>query len=104
MLSQRRAQRIRGTLSCFDRMLVLGTLPDIAHARAFPWELNRRGIRIFDFRRFAQGLRDVIRENAERLAEENGLEIEFIKKIKSFRKEDRVQEIGVDPLSWTPQD
>lgn len=32
-------------------------------------------------------------ENAERLTAENGLEIEFVGKPKSFRKEDRIAEI-----------
>jgi hypothetical protein len=38
-------------------------------------------------------LQDVIRTNAEAIAKENGLSIEFIRKSKGFRKEDRVQKI-----------
>ena len=34
-----------------------------------------------------------MRANAERLAAEAGVEIEFIRKLKAFRKENRVQEI-----------
>ena len=93
MLTDRYATRIRGVLSCFDRILITGTLPDICYAQAFTRELNRRRIRIFDFPRFAEPYRDAIRENAERLARENGLTIEFIRKIGAFRKEDRIQEI-----------
>lgn len=93
MLTQRYASRIRGTLSCFDRILITGTLPDICHPQAFTRELNRRRILIYSFTEFAQPLRDAICENAERLAKENGLEIEFIRRIGAFRKEDRVQEI-----------
>jgi hypothetical protein len=93
MLTDRYASRIRGVLSCFDRILITGTLPDICHARAFTRELNRRDIRIFEFRQFAQPLREGIRQNAERLAQENGLTIEFIRRAGSFRKEDRIQEI-----------
>ena len=54
--------------------------------------LKARQIRIFDYPRFAQPLRDALRENAERLAAEHGLEIMFIRK-KNFGKEDRVKEI-----------
>lgn len=93
MLIDRYATRIRGVLSCFDRILITGTLPDICHAKAFTRELNRRQVRIFDFPRFATPLRDAIRDNAERLANENGLVIEHIRRIKAFRKEDRVQQI-----------
>ena len=93
MLTDRYASLILGVLSCFDRILLTGTLPDICHAEAFTRELNRRRVRIFDFARFATSLRDAIRQNAERLAEENGLVIEHIRRIKAFRKEDRVQQI-----------
>jgi len=93
MLTDRHSSHIRGVLSCFDRILFTGTLPDICHAQAFTRELNRRRIRIFDFPQFAQPLRDAIRESAERAARENGLVIEFIRRINAFRKEDRVQEI-----------
>lgn len=64
MLTDRYATRIRGVLSCFDRVLITGTLPAICHAQALTRELNRRGIRIVDFPQFAQPLRDAIRENA----------------------------------------
>jgi hypothetical protein len=93
MLVERYSARIRGVLSCFDRILIMGTLPDICHARAFTRELNRRHVRIFDFTKFTQPLRDRIRENAEALAAEHGLTIEFIRRIDAFRKEDRIQEI-----------
>src|SRR6516165_5318803 len=54
--------------------------------------LKARPIRIFDYPRLAQPLRDALRENAERLAAEHGLEIRFLRK-KNFRKEDRVKQI-----------
>ena len=62
MLTDRYATRIRGVLSCFDRILITGTLPDICHAQAFTRELNRRRIRIFEFSQFAQPLREAIRQ------------------------------------------
>ena len=94
MLTERYAARIRGVLSCFDRMVIMGTLPDIAHPQAFTRELNRRHVRIFDFTQFTQPLREQIRENAERLAKEHGITIEFIHKIDAFRKEDRIPDPG----------
>ena len=47
-------------------------------------------IRIFDYPKWAEALRDAIRENMERIAAENGIEIEFVRSKKSFRKEQRV--------------
>jgi len=72
--------------------VITGTLPDIGHARAMGRELTRRGIRIFDFARFAEPLKDEIRANAERVAAEAGLEIDYIAR-KNFRKEERIKEI-----------
>lgn len=40
--------------------------------------------------------RDELREHAERIAKENGVEIEFIRKIDAFRKDDRIQAIIVE--------
>jgi hypothetical protein len=95
MLTERYAQNIRGVLSCFDRVIITGTLVDIGHAKAFTRELNTRGIRIFDFTEFTKPLREKIRDNAEAVAAEHGLKIEFIRRVDAFRKEDRVQELLV---------
>ena len=38
-------------------------------------------------------LREEVRQNAERLAREHGLEIEFIRSVRAFRKEDRLRAI-----------
>jgi len=51
-----------------------------------------KGIRIFDFTQWADPLRQEIRENAEKVAAGNGLEIDFIRK-KNIRKEDRIKDI-----------
>ena len=80
-------------LSCFDRVVITGTLPDICHPKAMAGYLSYRDIRLFDYPRWAEPLRDEVRANAERLAAEAGLKIEFIRRFKAFRKEDRVQAI-----------
>ena len=91
-LTERYASKIRGVLSCFDRIVITGTLPDICYADAMSSHLRSKGIRIFDYTQFAEPLRDEIRLQAERLAGDNGLEIEFIRK-KDFRKERRIKKI-----------
>ena len=92
LLTERYRAEIAGVLSCWDRVLVFGTLPKICFAGGMTSYLNERGVRIFDYPRFAEPFRDELRENAERLATEAGLEIEFVRK-RNFRKEDRVKEI-----------
>ena len=54
--------------------------------------LTANNIRIFDFTKWADPLREEIRTNAENIAADNNLEIEFIRK-KNFRKEDRINDI-----------
>lgn len=92
LLTERYAEEIDLVLSCFDRVILTGTLPDFCHAEAATQELYRRQIRIFDFAVFAQGLRDQITAQAEALAQANGLTIEFLRTAK-IRKEARIQEI-----------
>jgi len=52
-------------------------------------------IRIFDYPKWAEPLREALGENMERVAAGNAIEIEFVRSRKSFRKEDRVKEILV---------
>jgi hypothetical protein len=70
--------------------VITGTLPDICHAQAMAARLGSLGIRLFDYPQWAEPLREEIRVNAERLASENGLTIEFIRR-NNFRKEDRIK-------------
>ena len=72
--------KIAGVLSFFDRVILSGTLPDIAHASSMASFLTYGNIRLFDYPKWAQPLRDELRHNAERLASEAGLEIEFIRR------------------------
>jgi hypothetical protein len=92
LLTERYANKIRGQLSCYDRILIQGTLPGLCYTQGMTTFLNIKKIRIFDYPRFAEPLRDQLRENAERIAQDNSLQIEFIKK-KNFRKEERIQQI-----------
>jgi hypothetical protein len=92
LLTERHADEIAGVLSCYDRILIQGILPGLCYADGMTGYLKARQIRVFDYAQFAQPLRDALRENAERLAAEHGLELLFIRK-KNFRKEDRVKEI-----------
>ncbi len=83
---------IAGVLSCFDRVVITGTLPEICHARAMEEHLRSQNIRLFDYPRWAEPFREELRANAERLAKEHGLEIDFIRR-KDFRKEERIKAI-----------
>ncbi|WPL17709.1 hypothetical protein Thiowin_02748 [Thiorhodovibrio winogradskyi] len=75
-------------LSCFDRVVMIGTFPDICHANAMAGYLGAHNIRLFDYTQWAEPLREELRANAERLAAESGIEIEFIRKLKAIKRGD----------------
>ena len=45
----RHAKHIDGMLSCFDRIVIMGSLLDISYAEGMAAHLSAHGIRIFDF-------------------------------------------------------
>ena len=92
LLTERHAERIAGVLSCFDRVIVQGTLPVFCYADGMTAYLSKRGIRVLDFTQFAKPLTDAIKANAETLAASNGLQIDYVRK-KNFRKEDKVKAV-----------
>jgi len=92
LLTERHADQIAGVLSCYDRILVFGTLPSVCFAEGMTGHLYTHEVRIFDYPRFAQRFRHELRENPQRLAKENGMEIEYIRK-KTVRKEALVEAV-----------
>ena len=85
-LSERYEDRIAGVLSCYDRIVVTGTLPTVCYADGMTRFLYARGIRIFDYPSFAMELRERVRQAAVRLAATAGVEVEHIAK-SHIRKE-----------------
>ena len=84
---------ISAVISCFDRVVITGTLPEIGYADAMARYLTQQQVRLFDFPRWAEPLRDQLRQHAEQLAADAGPQIEFIRRHKAFRKEERVKAI-----------
>jgi hypothetical protein len=93
MIPERYQDKISGTLSCYDRMILQGTLPGWCYDKGMTAFLYARQIKIFDYPQFAKALQEKVRENTERIAKENGIEIEFIRKLGAFRKEARIKDI-----------
>ena len=92
LLTKRYQDRLAGVLSCYDRIVITGTLPGACYAAGMTSFLNARHIRIFDYPRFAEPLRDRIRAGAQALAAEHGATIEHINKA-HIRKEDVVSAV-----------
>lgn len=93
LITERYKDQIAGVISCYDRIIIQGTLPGWCFDQGMTSFLYANKIRVFDYPQFTKSLNDEIRDNAEHVAKENGLEIEFIRKIKDFRKEDRIKRI-----------
>jgi hypothetical protein len=85
-LLERYDERIAGVLSCYDRVVITGTLPTVCYADGMTKFLKATQVRIFDYPRFAEPLRERVRERAAALAAEAGIPIEHIGK-KHVRKE-----------------
>ncbi len=92
LLTERYEDRLAGVLSCYDRIVMTGTVPGICYAAGMTSFLNSRGIRIFDYPQFALPLREQIRERAQALATEHSATIQHINKA-HIRKEDVVAEV-----------
>ena len=88
-LTERYDERIAGVLSCYDRLIVTGTMPGICYAEGMTRYLRGHSIPIFEYPAFASRLRDGLRERAALLAAGAGVTIEFVAK-SHIRKEDIV--------------
>ncbi len=91
-LIKRFKEKIIGVLSCFDRVILTGTIPEIRYSGAMEKKLRSLGTRLFDFKEWAKPFRDEIRENAARVAQEHGLTIQHLR-VTKWRKEKIVKEV-----------
>ena len=100
LLTDTYKREIACVLSCYDRLILTGTIPEISFSQGMTTYMYQKGVKIFDYPKFAEPFKDAIRANAERIAKEQGLTIEFIRK-SSIRKEsiisDKIKERGDHP-------
>ena len=92
LLTSTYKERISGVLSCFDRLIITGTLPQICYAQGMTSYLCGQGERIFDYPKFAEPFKNQLRANAQQIAKDNNIEIEFVAK-SHIRKEDLVKKV-----------
>ncbi len=85
-LTTRYAANLQGTLSCYDRMVITGTLPGACYADGMSSFLRSRGVRIFDYAKHFEPLRECIRARALEVCANAGIEIEHVNK-SHIRKE-----------------
>jgi hypothetical protein len=93
VLSEKYETEMHGVLGCYDRIVIAGHLQPFSYAKGMTRYLFNEQIRIFDYPEFARSLRDLVRENAETIAQANGLTIEFVSKSSQMRKEQHIRQI-----------
>ncbi len=84
--------KIEGILSCYDRVVLKGTLPEACHPGGMMHILNRQGILFKDYPNFVKSYRTIIHQNAASISASEQIPIEFIRHNKKVRKEDLVQQ------------
>ena len=57
-LLDKHKDRIPGVLHCYDRIILIGTLPQFCYAEGMTSYLYSKHIRIFDYPKFAQPFRE----------------------------------------------
>jgi len=93
LITEKYADHIAGTITCYDRIIIQGVIPNWSYAAGMTGYFYGNKIKIFEFAQFSHPLTEKVRANAEKIAQDNGIKIEFIRKLRAFRKDDRIQEI-----------
>jgi len=79
LLTERYKDKIRGLLACYERIVIQRIIPGLCFDGGMTSYLYQNNIKIFDYPDWANTLREELREHADLIAKENGLEIEFIR-------------------------
>src|SRR5438093_10547797 len=77
-LTEKYAKEISCVLSCYERIIIEGTLPEISHAHGMTAYLTNKEFRNFDYVKFAEPLKDLIKQNAEQINKSNKQQNEFV--------------------------
>jgi hypothetical protein len=70
LITERYEDQIAGVLSCYDRIIVQGTVPGWCYASGMTDYFYKHQLRIFDYTDWAQPLREKLRANMEGIAVE----------------------------------
>ncbi len=81
------SNKIEGTISCFDRMIISGSLDQWGYSHGMQSYLLRNNVLVFDFPKFAKQFSDQIRNQVETIAKQHNVSIEHIRSPQRFNKE-----------------
>jgi len=84
---------ISGILGCYDRVIIRGAPGIMGYADGMTAFFYQRHYKIFDFAKIFTPISENIKLNITKLASDSGLEIEYIRKVGAFRKDDKIAKI-----------
>jgi len=93
LITESHSKEIKGTLYCYDRVIIRCTAGTFGFVGGMTKFFIENKFKIFDFAKVFEPVTQNIKENAEKIAEENGIKIEYIRNNNAFRKEDKISEI-----------
>jgi len=93
LLTEKHKEKIEGIINCYDRINIKCTLGTFGYADGMAMFFNMISRKCFDFHNVFKPITERIKNNAERIASENGMEVEYIRNVKAFRKDDRIADI-----------
>ena len=93
LITQSYKDKISGVLSCYDRINIKCTAGTFGYSDGMCIFFNTINRRYFDFHKVFEPVTKKIIENAERIAKENNMEIEYIRNVGAFRKDDKISDI-----------
>lgn len=93
LLTERYKDSIKGIIGCYDRVIIRGTPGLFAYAEGMTTFFYAHNLKIFDFANIFKPITENIIANIKQMAEANNVEIEYIRKVGAYRKEDKVARI-----------
>lgn len=87
------SKKISGYISCYDRIIISGSLNMWGYRDGMYSYLMRNNIKIMDFEKFAKTYTDKLKANIEKIAKEEGVGIENIGNPGKFDKEKDIKKI-----------
>lgn len=78
LLTDKYSDKISGILHCYDRVLLLGTIPGVCHSTGMSGHLYGTGVSIKDYPKYAKGLRDQLCTRLKRILDGQGIKIEHL--------------------------
>jgi len=74
LLTDKYAHQINGVITCYDRIVIQGVIPEWSYADGMTGYLYGNNIRIFDYAEFSKPLTEQVRTIAEKIASDNNID------------------------------